>query len=123
MTADASTDLRSLSEIREALRRFAADRDWDQFHTPKNLAIGISVEAGELLERFQWMTDEASCRLTDDQLAAVREELADVLLYLVRLADKLEVDLMAAAARKIELNGKKYPVEVARGRTTKYTSL
>src|SRR5207247_6814948 len=81
----------SLREIRDALRRFAAERDWEQFHSPKNLAIALSVEASELLEHFQWLTDKASTDLPPDTLARVREEMADVLLYLVRLADKLDV--------------------------------
>jgi len=111
----------SLEGLRNALRRFATDRDWDQFHSPKNLAIALSVEAAELLEHFQWSSDSAA--LEPQQHAKVREEIADVLLYLVRLADKLNIDILAAAAEKIDLNAAKYPVERARGSSKKYTEL
>jgi NTP pyrophosphatase (non-canonical NTP hydrolase) len=113
----------TLTELRDALRRFAAERDWEQFHSPKNLAIALSVEAAELLERFQWLGEQDSRSLSPEQLAGVRDELADVLLYLVRLADKLDVDLLEAAKRKIDANAKKYPVEKARGSSRKYTDL
>lgn len=112
-----------LKTLRDALRRFAAERDWDQFHCPKNLAMALSVEAAELLEHFQWLTDTESAALPAATLSAVREELADVLLYLVRLADKLDVDLMAAAYDKIAANADKYPVDKARGNRKKYTEL
>jgi NTP pyrophosphatase (non-canonical NTP hydrolase) len=112
-----------LRELREALRAFAAERDWDQFHSPRNLATALAVEAAELLEPFQWLTDEQSRSLPPDARAAVEEELADVLLYLVRLADKLDVDLAAAARAKIVRNGQKYPVEKARGSSRKYDAL
>jgi dCTP diphosphatase len=112
-----------MQALRDALRRFAAERDWDQFHAPKNLAIALSVEAAELLEHFQWLGEDASKRLSAAQLAEVSEEMADVLLYLVRLADKLDVDLMQAAERKMALNVKKYPAEKARGSSAKYSKL
>lgn len=112
-----------IRELRQRLRQFAADRDWEQFHTPKNLAIAISVEAAELLEHFQWLTSEQSEKLSESDIAKVRLELADVLLYLLSLSDKLGVDLVAAAFEKIELNAKKYPVELARGTAKKYTEL
>ena len=112
-----------LNALRDALRTFASDRDWDQFHSPKNLAAALSVEAGELLEHFQWLKDEESRSLPDTARQAVAEEMADVLLYLVRLADKLDVDLAEAARRKINLNAKKYPVELSRGNATKHTKL
>jgi NTP pyrophosphatase (non-canonical NTP hydrolase) len=115
--------VKSLFDIRDALRRFAAERDWEQFHSPKNLAIALSVEASELLENFQWLTDEASSKLPPEKIVRVREEIADVLLYLVRLADKLDVDLLDAAQEKIELNAKKYPTDRARGTSRKYTEL
>jgi dCTP diphosphatase len=111
----------SLEELRGALRRFASDRDWDQFHSPKNLAIALSVEASELLEHFQWTLDADSTSLSPDRHAKVREEIADVLLYLVRLADKLDIDLLAAATEKLQINAAKYPVEKARGSSKKYT--
>ena len=110
-----------LTQLRDSLRQFAADRDWDQFHSPKNLAMALAVEAAELLERFQWVTEEDSKHLPPAELAKVREEMADVLNYLVRLADKLDVDLIEAARDKIKLNAVKYPVEKARGSARKYS--
>lgn len=110
-----------LTALRDALRKFAAERDWDQFQSPKNLASALAVEAAELLEPFQWLTEEQSKNLTPAQLAAVREEMADVLLYLIRLADKLDVDLVQSAQQKIEINARKYPVETARGSSKKFT--
>jgi NTP pyrophosphatase (non-canonical NTP hydrolase) len=112
-----------LRDLRDELRAFAAARDWDQFHSPRNLATALAVEAAELLEPFQWLTEEQSRSLPPDTRAAVEEELADVLLYLVRLADKLDVDLAAAARAKIVRNGEKYPVEKARGSSRKYDTL
>jgi len=113
----------SLDALRDLLRQFAAERDWDQFHSPKNLAIALSVEAAELLERFQWMPETESAALAEDLKGRIREEVADVLLYLVRLADKLGIDLLAAASDKIQLNAEKYPVAKARGSSKKYTEL
>ena len=113
----------SLIRIRDALRSFAARRDWDQFHSPKNLATALAVEAAELLEPFQWLTDEQSRNLPAGTRLAVEEELADVLLYLVRLADRLGVDLDQAAAAKITRNEEKYPVDKSRGSSRKYTEL
>ena len=112
-----------LRDLRDELRAFAAERDWDQFHSPRNLATALAVEAAELLEPFQWLTDEQSRSLPPDTRAAVEEEIADVLRYLVRLADKLDVDLAAAARAKIVRNGEKYPVEKARGSSRKYDAL
>ena len=113
----------ALTALRDALRRFAAERDWEQFHTPKNLAMALSVEAAELLEPFQWLSAEQSAALDDATIARVRAEMADVLLYLVRLADVLELDLAAAARDKMALNAQKYPVDKARGTSRKYTDL
>jgi NTP pyrophosphatase (non-canonical NTP hydrolase) len=113
----------SLQELRERLRIFAAERDWDQFHNPKNLAMALAGEAGELLEHFQWLTLEQSASLPPDALSEVELEIADVLLFLVRLADKLGIDPAAAAQKKLALNARKYPVEKARGRATKYDKL
>lgn len=112
-----------LTQLRDALREFAAERDWDQFHSPKNLATALSVEASELLEIFQWLSEEQSRSLTPEQQAHAREELADVLNYLVRLADKLDVNLMDAAREKIEKNALKYPVDKSRGSMKKYSEL
>jgi NTP pyrophosphatase (non-canonical NTP hydrolase) len=113
----------SLHELRDALRAFAAERDWDQFHSPRNLATALAVEAAELLEPFQWMSESESRELPPAPRAAVEEEMADVLLYLVRLADKLDVDLLEAARAKIARNAEKYPVERARGSSRKYDQL
>ena len=110
-----------LLHLRDALREFAAERDWDQFHTPKNLAIALSVEAAELLEHFQWVRDKDPEQLTPAKLEEVSQEAADVLLYLVRLADKLNIDLIQAATSKIGQNAEKYPVDKARGSSKKYT--
>ena len=112
-----------LEKLRDKLRAFAAERDWDQFHSPKNLAMAMSVEVAELLEHFQWLTEEQSRRLPTDTLAAVNEEAADILLYLIRLSDKLGIDLIAAANKKIETNARKYPADKARGTSKKYTEL
>jgi NTP pyrophosphatase (non-canonical NTP hydrolase) len=109
--------------LREQLARFAAERDWDQFHNPKNLAMALAGEAGELVEHFQWLTFEQAANLTRATREEVALECADVLLFLLRLCDKLDIDLAAAAEKKLALNGKKYPVEKSRGRATKYTKL
>lgn len=113
----------SLEALRVALRRFAAARDWEQFHLPKNLAMALSVEAAELLEHFQWLPDAESDALRPTQRVLIGEEIADVLLYLVRLADRLDIDVLAAARRKMRLNARKYPVAKARGSSRKYTEL
>lgn len=110
-----------LTQLRDALRQFADERDWDQFHSPKNLAAALAVEAAELLERFQWLTEDQSRKLPPEELARVREEMADVLNYLVRLADKLDVNLLEAARDKIKLNALKYPIETSRGSARKYS--
>ena len=111
----------SLDALRDALRRFAAERDWDQFHSPKNLAIALSVEASELLEHFQWITESESKLLPPEKLEKVRDEMADVLIYLVRLSDKLAVDLLKVAFEKIDKNARKYPADRVRGSSKKYT--
>ena len=112
--------MQSLDELRQRLRAFAAERDWEQFHSPKNLAMALIVEAGELVEHFQWLTQAQSLALAPDKRELVAQELADVLIYLVRLADRLDVDLLAAAGRKLALNAEKYPAERARGSARKY---
>jgi dCTP diphosphatase len=105
------------------LREFAAARDWDQFHSPKNLAMALAAEAGELLEVFQWLSEAQSRSLDAAAAAAASEEVADVLLYLIRLSDTLGIDLMAAAKRKLVANAEKYPIDKARGSSRKYTEL
>jgi NTP pyrophosphatase (non-canonical NTP hydrolase) len=112
-----------LASLRDLLREFARERDWDQFHSPKNLATALAVEAAELLEPFQWLTEQQSQALPPQQAEAVRKELADVLIYLVRLADKLDVDLLKAAHEKLAENAAKYPVAKSRGSSRKYTDL
>lgn len=112
--------MNDLVSLRDALRKFATDRDWDQFHSPKNLVSALSVEASELQEPFQWLTEEQSRHLSAAQLSAVREEIADVLIYLVRLADKLDIDPLAAAADKLGKNAQKYPADKVRGSAGKY---
>jgi len=112
-----------LMALRDELRRFASEREWDQFHSPKNLATALAVEAAELLEPFQWLTEEQSRQLESQQRAAVEDEVADVLLYLVRLADKLDIDLEDVARRKMVRNAEKYPVAKARGSSKKYSDL
>jgi len=112
-----------LDLLRQALTRFIVERDWDQFHSPRNLAVALAVEAGELLEHFQWTTEEQSKALAQDERHAVAEEMADVFLYLLCLAEKIDVNLLEAAERKLETNRGKYPVEKAKGKSTKYTKL
>ena len=110
-----------MNTLRDTLRKFVAERDWDQFHSPKNLAMALSVEASELMEHFQWLTEEQSRQLPPEKLAQVRDEMADVLVYLVRLADKLDVDILEAAKQKIEKNALKYPADKVRGSMKKYS--
>jgi dCTP diphosphatase len=113
----------ALIRLRDALRAFAAERDWEQFHTPKNLAMALTGEVGELVEHFQWLSPEQSAALEPQALDDVALEMADVLLYLVRLADVLDIDLQQAAERKIAINAERYPAERARGNASKYDRL
>ena len=110
-----------IDQIKKRLREFAEARDWDQFHSPKNLASAISVEAAELLEIFQWLSEENSRALDGATKEKVEQEVADVFLYLIRLADKLDIDIIAAAGRKIAINEEKYPVALSKGNAKKYT--
>jgi NTP pyrophosphatase (non-canonical NTP hydrolase) len=112
-----------LETLRDQLRKFSEARDWEQFHSPKNLAMALSAEAGELLEIFQWLTDEQSRNLSGDAKAKAAEEVADVLLYLVRLGDQLGIDPVGAATAKLAVNEQKYPAEKARGNAKKYNEL
>jgi NTP pyrophosphatase (non-canonical NTP hydrolase) len=109
-----------LTDLALRLRKFVAARDWDQFHTPKNLATALVAEAGELAAEFQWLTAAQSCAPTAEQLARIRAESADVLIYLVRLADKLGFDLLEAADQKINQNEQRYPADKVRGSARKY---
>lgn len=113
----------ALVALRDAMRDFAAEREWEVFHTPKNLAMALAGEAGEVIEHFQWLTAEQSAALPPATREEVAFELADVLLYVVRLADVLDIDLADAARRKIALNAQRYPVERVRGRAVKHDRL
>jgi NTP pyrophosphatase (non-canonical NTP hydrolase) len=106
----------SLEDLRTRLAAFASNRDWQQFHSPKNLAMALIAEAAELVEHFQWLSEEQSCNLPASKLNEVRLELADILIYLIRSADQLDIDLIAAAYDKIEINEQRYPVEKVKGK-------
>jgi NTP pyrophosphatase (non-canonical NTP hydrolase) len=120
MIVSSSND--SLQQLRTRINGFVAERDWAQFHTPKNLAMAMIVEAAELVEQFQWDTPADSQMLTPEKREAVSHELADTFVYLLRIAEVLDIDLIAAANEKIDLNAKKYPVEKAKGSNAKYTA-
>jgi dCTP diphosphatase len=109
----------TLAELSQKLAAFAEERDWDQFHNPKNLAMALAGEMGELIEHFQWLTFEEAANLPAQTRDEVSLEAADVLLFLLRLTDKLGIDLAAAAERKLAINAKNYPVDQSRGRATK----
>lgn len=111
----------NIEEIQARLAEFAKERDWEQFHSPKNLSMALAGEVGELLEIFQWLTEEQSRKssLSEDQLAAASEELADVLIYALRLADRLDIDLEDAISKKINKNALRYTVEASRGNAAK----
>jgi NTP pyrophosphatase (non-canonical NTP hydrolase) len=113
----------TLNGLAQQLHKFANERDWQQFHSPKNLATALTVEAGELLEHFQWLTEEQSRTLTPEKREAVGAEIADVLLYLIQLSSALGIDPVAAAQAKLKLNAVKYPVDLARGNSKKYDEL
>jgi NTP pyrophosphatase (non-canonical NTP hydrolase) len=110
----------TLHKLKKKLRNFAEKRDWEQFHSPKNLAMALIVEAAELVEHFQWMSQEESMQLSQKKQTAVSEELADILIYLVRLADRLDINLAQAVDRKMQINAEKYPEEQSRGSADKY---
>lgn len=112
-----------LSELVAKLRAFSEARDWAQFHSPKNLACALSVEASELLEHFQWMKEDESRLLSIEKLAAVESEIADVFCYLLMISDNLGIDLIKSTNKKIESNDLRYPVDKAKGRSNKYTEL
>ena len=111
---------KNLSELREALASFAQDRDWDQFHSVKNLILALVGEVGELSEIFQWLDEKQISNLSEEDLDRAKEELADVFLYLIRLSDKLDIDLIEAANSKLLLNAEKYPVDASKGNAVKY---
>lgn len=114
---------KELESLQDQLAKFAKDRDWDKFHSPKNLTMALAGEAGELVEVFQWLTESESQCLTSKQKGRAEEEIADVFLYLLRLSDKLDIDLIEAANKKLAINEAKYPVERCYGTAKKYTEL
>ncbi len=112
-----------LDALLNRIREFARERDWGQFHSPKNISMALSVEASELLEHFQWMTQENSRNVGAEQKLEITDEVADVFLYLLRMCDEMDIDLVQAANQKIDKNALKYPVEKSRGSSAKYTKL
>src|ERR671921_2359306 len=110
-----------MDDVRNNIRTFIRERDWEQFHSPKNLAMALSVEASEIVEHFQWLTEEQSQNLPPEKLAEVREEIGDVMIYLAELADKLGIDPVEAAKAKVEINSKKSPADLVKGKASKYT--
>ena len=110
-----------MEDLQSAIDAFIRERDWEQFHSPKNLAMALSVEVAEIVEHFQWLTEEQSQNLPPEKLAEVREEIGDVMIYLTELAIKLGIDPVEAAKAKVEINGQKYPADLAKGKASKYT--
>jgi dCTP diphosphatase len=110
-----------LEKIAETLEDFANKRDWNQFHSPKNLSMALSVEVSELVEEFQWLTEKQSAQLPKEKLDNVKDEVGDIFIYLIRLSSKLNIDLISAASDKILKNEKKYPIEKAKGNAKKYS--
>ena len=110
-----------MKDLRDAIRVFIDQRDWEQFHSPKNLATTLSVEVAEIVEHFQWLTEEQSRKLPPEKLAEVREEIGDVMIYLVELSGKLGLDPVEAAKAKLKANSQKYPAALVRGKASKYT--
>ncbi len=116
-----SVQAESFQKLQAQVRKFVTERDWDQFHSPKNLSMAISVECAELMEHFQWLSEDRSRALGKKERAAIAHELADIQIYLISLARALKVDLVSAAQNKLVINNKKYPIEKARGNSRKYT--
>ena len=115
--------MRTFGELQQRLQHFVDERDWSRFHSPKNLAMALTGEVGELVEHFQWLDGEASEALEPETREAVRRELADVQIYLMLLAARMDMDLLEAVDDKVDENDKKYPADKARGRSDKYTNL
>lgn len=111
----------SIAQLTDDIRKFADERDWDQFHSPKNLSMALAVEASEIMEIFQWLTEDQSANLPAEKLAELADEIGDVAIYLIRLSDKLGIDLLAATAAKFAVNKQKYPADKVRGSAKKYT--
>ena len=110
-----------MKELLFKLREFSKERDWEQFHSPKNLAMALSVEVAEIVEIFQWLTQEESNNLNPEKLEKVKEEIADVMIYLTNLSDKLGIDPLVAAKQKLDVNMEKYPANIVKGKSHKYT--
>ena len=110
-----------MNDLINKIRKFRQERDWDQYHSPKNLVMALVVEVSELVEHFQWLTEEQSSNLPPDKLAEVKEEVGDVLIYVANLCDKLGIDPIDAARNKLEKNKGKYPVSAVRGKSFKYS--
>ena len=110
-----------MNELIEQIRKFNEERDWAQFHSPKNLVMALSVEVAELVENFQWLTQDQSKNLKPEKFEKVRDEIADVIIFLLNLTDKLGIDPIEAAKEKLEINRKNYPVERVKGKALKYT--
>ena len=111
----------ALDLLRDEIRKFALDRDWEKFHSPKNLSMALIAESAELLEHFLWLTEKQSRQLDSKKLGKVAEEIGDVLIYLIRIADQLGIDPLSAAQKKVLVNAQKYPVRHAQGNAKKYT--
>lgn len=109
-----------LDKIKNIIREFAKQRDWDKFHTPKNLSMALSVEASELVEIFQWLSQEESKNIDSNEIQNVKDEVADILIYVIRIADKLNIDLEKAVLEKIDKNNEKYPIDLSKGNAVKY---
>jgi NTP pyrophosphatase (non-canonical NTP hydrolase) len=112
-----------MKELKSKLRAFAEEREWKTFHSPKNLAMALSVEVAEIVEHFQWLTEEQSRAPSTEKREDIAREIGDVLIYLTRLADVLDIDPLEAAFRKMEINADRYPVEKSKGRASKYNQL
>lgn len=110
-----------MKELIKKIREFRDERDWDQYHSPKNLSMALMVEAAELAEHFQWLTQEQSRNLSEEKLTTIKDEIGDVLIYLANLSDKLGIDPMEAAQEKLEKNRKKYPADLVKGKADKYS--
>jgi NTP pyrophosphatase (non-canonical NTP hydrolase) len=121
-SGDADSTRDSIEQLRDHIRQFVRERDWEQFHAPKNLAVSVAVEAAELLELFQWQDEDASRTLTAEQRTHMAQEIGDVLIYLIQLADQYGLDPIQCAWDKMKLNGAHYPVDQARGSAQKYTA-
>jgi len=110
-----------VNDLGNAIKAFIEERDWEQFHSPKNLAMALSVEVAEVVEHFQWLTEEQSKNPPPEKLTEIREETGDVMIYLTELADKLGIDPVEAARAKLRINEEKYPADLVKGKASKYT--